>query len=131
VRYLLDTAIFLWSLSEPEKLNKKAQHLLVAGNGELYLSAVSAWEIAIKSESGKLRLADPPIDYVLNRIKLLGLRPLQITHVHALSTCGLPPHHQDPFDRLLIAQARSEDMVVMTADRLFSKYPVQTLWCGQ
>jgi len=130
VRYLLDTAIFLWSLSEPEKLNDKAQQLLATGSEELYLSSASAWEITIKSDLGKLKLGDPPSRYVPNRMNLLGLRPLHITHAHALAIAGLARHHNDPFDRLLIAQARTEKMVLMTADHVFSKYPVQTMWCG-
>jgi PIN domain nuclease of toxin-antitoxin system len=131
VRYLLDTAILLWSLNEPERLNDNAQHVLANGSEEIYLSAVSAWEIVIKSSLGKLRLPDPPERYVPSRMTALGLRPLHITHPHALAVSALPLHHQDPFDRLLIAQARSEDMVLMTTDHLFSKYPVQTMWCGK
>jgi len=131
VKYLLDTAVLIWSLNEPERLNDTALEVLSNGREEIYLSAVSAWEIVIKSSLGKLRLPNPPERYVPSRMTVLGLRPLHMTHPHALAVSGLPLYHQDPFDRLLIAQARSEDMVVMTTDHQFSKYPVQTLWCGK
>lgn len=131
MRYLLDTSILVWSLSEPERLNDRALQVLQNGKEEIFLSAASAWEIAIKSASGKLQLPDSPSKYVPSRMTALGLRPLHITHSHALAVSGLPSHHQDPFDRILIAQARSEGMVLMTTDHLFSKYPVQTLWCGK
>jgi PIN domain nuclease of toxin-antitoxin system len=131
VRYLLDTAILLWSLNEPERLNDSVQDILAKGSEEVYLSAVSAWEIVIKSSLGKLRLPNPPERYVPSRMSALGLRPLNITHPHALAVSGLPSYHQDPFDRLLIAQARSEDMILMTTDHVFAKYAVQTLWCGK
>lgn len=131
MKYLLDTAVFILSLNEPERLNNNAQHLLAKGSQEIYLSSVSSWEIAIKWSLGKLRLPDPPAYYVPGRIALLGLKPLHITHPHALAVSDLTPYHQDPFDWLLIAQARSENMVLMTTDHVFSKYPVQTLWCGR
>ena len=131
MRYLLDTGIFLWSLNEPEKLNDKAQHILGNGREEIYLSAASTWEIVIKSALGKLRLPDPPDRYIPSRMTMLGLRSLHITHPHALGVSGLPHHHQDPFDRILISQALSEDMILMTSDHLFSRYSVQTLWCGK
>ncbi|HEY6250918.1 MAG TPA: type II toxin-antitoxin system VapC family toxin [Candidatus Angelobacter sp.] len=130
MRYLLDTNVFLWSIGPLRKLNQRAQDLLSQARGEFYLSAASAWEITIKSATGKLKLPEPPERLVPNSVKVLGLRPLPITQLHALAVGSLPLHHQDPFDRILIAQARSEDMVVMTTDHLFSKYPVQTLWCG-
>lgn len=130
MKYLLDTSVFLWSVGPLKNLNKHAQDLLSQGREEFYLSAATAWEIAIKSAVGKLKLPEPPEKLVPNSVRLLGLRPLHITQIHALGVAGLPAHHQDPFDRILIAQARIEDMVLMTTDHMFSQYPVQTLWCG-
>ena len=131
MKYLLDTVILLWSVNEPEKLNDRALQVLQNGREELFLSAASAWEIAIKSAVGRLKLPDSPESFVPSRMARLGLRPLHITHSHALNTSVLPPHHQDPFDRVLISQAILEDMVLMTTDHEFSKYPVQTLWCAK
>ena len=98
---------------------------------EIFLSAVTSWEVAIKSQSGKLRLPEAPGTFVPRRMATQGLRPLPITHQHALAVFGLPDLHQDPFDRLLIAQANLEDMILMTANRLIEKYPVQILWAGK
>jgi PIN domain nuclease of toxin-antitoxin system len=131
MRYLLDTGIFLWSLDPFEKLNRIAQGILVENKDDLYLSAVSSWEISIKASVGKLQLPGPPQQYVPHRMSTQGFLGLQITHEHALAVSGLPRHHNDPFDRLLIAQARSEGMVLMTADAEFRKYPVEILWCGK
>lgn len=131
MKYLLDTSVFLWSIGPAKNLNQQAQDLLAVGTDDFYLSAASAWEIAIKSGSGKLSLPEPVERLVPNALTHYGFRPLPITHLHAVGIAQLPNHHQDPFDRLLIAQARSENMILMTTDHLLSKYPVQTLWCGK
>lgn len=131
MKYLLDTSVFLWSVGPLRNLNQRAQDLLTDPNKEFYFSAASAWEIAIKSGLGKLSLPEPVQRLVPNALKLYGFRPLPITHLHAVGVAQLPNHHQDPFDRLLVAQARSENMILMTTDHLLSKYPVQTLWCGK
>ena len=131
MRYLLDTSVFLWALAAVEKLNPKAQKLLSKTREELFLSAASAWEISIKYALGRLQLREPPADCIPLWLREWRIRPLEISHLHALSVSDLPLHHQDPFDRMLIAQARMERMVLMTADRVFGKYPVETLWCGR
>jgi PIN domain nuclease of toxin-antitoxin system len=95
------------------------------------LSAVTSWEIAIKSAAGKLKLPESPTSYVPRRMADQGLRPLPVSHPHALAVFTLPLHHRDPFDRLLIAQARLEDMILVTADRIIEKYPVEILWAGR
>jgi PIN domain nuclease of toxin-antitoxin system len=131
MKYLLDTVIFLWSQGALDKLNRNALELLADRKQEIYLSAASSWEMGIKVALGKLQLPEPAASYVPKRLSVEGIRPLVITHSHALAVGELPPHHQDPFDRMLIAQARSENMVLMTADPVFSKYAVDTLWCGR
>jgi PIN domain nuclease of toxin-antitoxin system len=131
MKYLLDTSIWLWSVTTWERLNEKARDLLSSGQDELYLSAASSWEIAIKAALGKLRLPEPAATYVPARMATEGIRPLAITHAHALAVSDLPLHHSDPFDRLLVAQGRTEDMVILTADRAFELYDVQVFWCGR
>lgn len=131
MKYLLDTGVWLWSLWEPERIARKAREVIADLNQEVFLSAVTSWEIAIKSAGGKLRLPGPPQSYVPKRMAEQGLRPLVISHPHALAVSTLPPHHRDPFDRLLIAQANLEDMVLISADRIFQKYRVQLLWAGR
>jgi PIN domain nuclease of toxin-antitoxin system len=129
--YLLDTAIFLWSLANPDKLNRKAVALLEDAQQPLFLSPASSWEISIKWASGKLKLPETPSAYVTKRLSSRGIRSLPITHLHALAAGELPRHHLDPFDRMLIAQARSEAMVLLTADSVFRKYDVEMLLCGR
>ncbi len=103
---------------------------MASGKAELYLSAASSWEISIKSALGKLPLPEPPAQYVPKRMAAQGIRPLPITHTHALAVSDLPVHHSDPFDRLLIAQAQLEGMVLLTADSAFKPYGVEIVWCG-
>jgi len=94
---------------------------------ELFLSAASAWEIAIKHAIGKLKLPEPPDRFVLTRLDTLGVHQLPIEHRHALHVAMLAPHHRDPFDRMLVAQAQLEDLVLLTADSQFAQYEVSTL----
>jgi PIN domain nuclease of toxin-antitoxin system len=129
--YLLDTSIFLWSLGAPERLNREAVALLEDTTAELFLSAASSWEISIKSALGKLRLPEPASAYVPKRMTPQGIRSLPISQIHALAAGELPRHHRDPFDRMLVAQARSEDLVLLTADTLFKKYDIDILWCAR
>lgn len=128
--YLLDTAVFLWNFVEPEKLSKTVRRLFEDPNDAVFLSAASAWEIGIKFSSGKLQLPEPPRVYLTRRTAPAGLVPLPITHEHGLRAGELPKYHSDPFDRMLIAQAQSEAMVLVTADRLIVKYSIETLWAG-
>ncbi len=93
---------------------------------DLYLSAASAWEIAIKHAIGKLRLPEPPAEYVPRRMESMRVAALSIDHGHTLSVAGLPPHHRDPFDRMLIAQAIAEQLVLVTSDPVFGSYDVTT-----
>jgi PIN domain nuclease of toxin-antitoxin system len=128
MKYLLDTMVFLWSQGETSRLNAEAEEALSDGANDVYLSAVSSWEIAIKAAIGRLELPEAPATYIPKRLRMTAIQPLAITHLHALAAPGLPSHHQDPFDRMLIAQAQSEHMILMTADRMFSKYKVDLLW---
>jgi PIN domain nuclease of toxin-antitoxin system len=137
MRYLLDTSIFLWMIAQPENLNAKARKLLASAESELYMSAASCWEIMIKTAIGRLQLNAPPGEYIPKWQVAYGIRPLPISQLHALELDDLPmkPDHKDPFDRMLIVQARSEEMVLLTSDRAVTKYaanyPAQTFWCGR
>lgn len=131
MKYLLDTSIFLWIAGPAEKLNSQARSLLSGNEAELYLSAASSWEISIKYALGKLELPQPPTRYVPRRLGDLAIQSLPITNEHAFATMSLPSHHDDPFDRMLIAQARKEDMVLLTADKLIKQYSIEIFWCGR
>jgi len=130
VNYLLDTMIWLWSVDSVEKLNQKCRDILENGGEEIYLAA-TAWEISIKARLGKLHLPGPPAQVIPACMAKPGLRPLPVTPLHAVKVYDLPLHHNDPFDRLLIAQAISEEMAVLTADSDFRKCPVRMLWCAR
>ena len=124
MRILLDTQCWLWMAASPEKLSARARALVQSADNELYLSAASALEIAIKHALGKLRLPEPPQRWVPSRVDALRVWPLDIEHTHALQVATLPAHHRDPFDRLLIAQAQVEDLPILTADPLLTQYDV-------
>lgn len=128
--YLLDTSVFLRAVIAPERLNYRAQKLLRQQSEMFFLSAASSWEITIKYALGKLELPDVPARWILTSMRRLGAHPLDITHQHALEIGELPRHHQDPFDRVLIAQAQSEQLVLLTVDRIFQKYPVALILSG-
>ena len=98
---------------------------------DIYLSAASAWEIAIKAALGNLRLPTAPTRYVPDRLARQGIHPLPVSLTHGLKVYDLPLHHADPFDRLIIAQASVEQMTILTSDRIFEKYPVEIVWCGR
>lgn len=131
MRILLDTGCWLWSLAAPERLNQKARDLLTDRRHTLYLSAASSWEIAIKAALGKLALPEPPEKYVPSRMAAQDILGLPVEHTHALRVFSLPSHHRDPFDRILVAQAQSESLTILTADRAFDPYDVETFWAGR
>ena len=127
MRILLDTQCWLWMSLAPERFSARSRRLVEARGTLLYLSAASAWEIAIKHALGKLRLPELPVTYVPARVAALGVQPLSIDQPHALHVATHPPHHRDPFDRLLIAQAQLDDLTILTADPLFDAYDVATI----
>jgi PIN domain nuclease of toxin-antitoxin system len=111
----------------PERLSPRARVLVESVDNELFLSAASAWGIAIKHALGKLHLPEPPDRYVPSRMSALRIIPLPIEHAHALRVATLPSHHRDPFDRLLVAQAQVERLPILTADTIFARYDVETV----
>jgi PIN domain nuclease of toxin-antitoxin system len=131
MKYLMDTGVLIHSLISKPKLNQRAISLLEDDSSDLYLSSASSWEIAIKAASGKLSLPASPTDVLTQAMQFLALQALDITHLHALAAGKLPHHHRDPFDRMLIAQARVENMILLTADRAFDKYDVSVFFCGK
>jgi PIN domain nuclease of toxin-antitoxin system len=113
--------------ASPAKLSREARSLVESTEHELLLSAASAWEIAIKHAIGKLQMPEPPARYVLRRMELLRTVPLAIEHDHALRVALLPPHHRDPFDRVLVAQAQIENLPILTSDPIFEEYDVTVI----
>ncbi len=126
---LLDTHVFLWLQTEPERLGAHLP-LVETPSTELLLSAASAWEIAIKSGLGRLALPEPADRYVPTRLRAIGGQAVPIEHSHVLATASLPPIHRDPFDRVLVAQARALEATLITADSQLTGYPVNVLLLG-
>ena len=114
--------------AQSKRLSQRTRELLEDSENQLFLSAASSWEIAIKYAMGKLPLPLPPVEYVLGRMETSGTSPLPVQHIHVLQAGSLPLHHADPFDRLLIAQAQLENLEILTADRQFEDYEVKLLW---
>lgn len=129
MKYLLDTAVFLWMIfDEPGKLTKKVLAVLKDDNNKLFFSAASAWEIAIKHSIGKLKLKKNPVDWLPNVIIKMGLHPLPVTQQHAFAIMKLPTYHRDLFDRMLICQAKRDKISIVTPDPVFKKYKVTVIW---
>lgn len=126
MRLLLDTHVFLWLQTEPERIG---DHLTLVEDRTttLLLSAASSWEIAIKYGIGRLPLPEPPERYVPTRMRAIGAEALPIEHADALAVAALPALHRDPFDRLLIAQAGAAGATILTADPAVAQYPAETL----
>ncbi|HEX6547505.1 MAG TPA: type II toxin-antitoxin system VapC family toxin [Candidatus Dormibacteraeota bacterium] len=125
--YLLDTHVWLWMQAAPERLSDRVRKLIADAGVDLLFSAASSWEIAIKHSQGRLELPEPPVTYVPSRMRASGVQGLPIKHIHALQMAGLEPHHRDPFDRMLVAQAQVEGLTIITADPVFSRYAVPVL----
>lgn len=116
MKLLLDTHVWLWWNTEPGRLAKAAHRQIVDSRNEVFLSAASVWEMAIKRRLGKLPLREPVASYVRRRLASDPIEPLPVTADHAAGVETLDTLHADPFDRLLIVQARAEGMRLLTAD---------------
>jgi PIN domain nuclease of toxin-antitoxin system len=128
MKILLDTHCWLWWFSQPERLSSEAIAQITDETNELWLSVASIWEIGIKVSIGKLPLPEPIDSYISSRIEEMGARECEITAHHALQAAKLPLYHRDPFDRMLIAQAKIENMTIITADAIFKQYEVSIIW---
>jgi PIN domain nuclease of toxin-antitoxin system len=128
MKLLIDTHTFIWFAQGSEKLSQHASELLDDSRNELLLSMASIWEMQIKVQLGKLRLDLPLSDLIESQrqINILQILPIELSHVWALD--GLPNHHKDPFDRILIAQAIALKIPLLSIDSIFDNYPIQRLW---
>ena len=128
MKALLDTHAFIWWVLDSAELSDLGREVMADGSNEIYLSAVSAAEIAIKVRRGRLTLPESPESYVPGRLATEGFLPMPIDLGHALRLARLPDIHRDPFDRLLIAQAQVEGLPIITADPAIAQYDVETIW---
>lgn len=123
-RFLLDTHVWLWMQASPSRLNDDLLDELSDEANDVLLSAASGWEIAIKYALGKLPLPDVPRHYVPDRMRRSGTTGIPVAFEHVLAVADLPLLHRDPFDRLLVAQARQLELRLVTADALLTQYDV-------
>ena len=128
MRVLLDTHTFLWWIADSQKLSDVARDAIADGRTQPIFSVVSGWEIAIKAGTGKLELPDSPETFLPEQLSRNDVEILPIYLRHALRVYDLPAHHNDPFDRLLVAQAQAEDLALLTSDPSIANYAVQTVW---
>ncbi len=123
MRLLLDTHVFLWWNEDDQRLRQEVKDTIIRAEGNV-VSAASAWEVAIKTALGKMQLHIPFEDAV----EINSFQKLPVEFRHATATAALPPHHGDPFDRLLIAQALTEGLTLVTHDRVFARYGIPVIW---
>jgi len=124
VRLLLDTHVFLWWLLDDRRLGAARRRAIGAPESEVFVSAASIWEIAIKSSAGRFDPGD--VDFP-SQIEASGFRPLPVTGAHAWQIRSLPPHHRDPFDRILVAQALAEGLTLVSNDIAMRRYAAPCL----
>jgi PIN domain nuclease of toxin-antitoxin system len=125
MKFLLDTHVWLWTLVSPQRISADTRELLAKPENSLLLSAASSWEIAIKYRLGKLPLPEPPARFIPPRLVRDGIESLSVQYHHAQAVAELPEHHKDPFDRLLVAQARIERLILVTADPKLADYDLE------
>ena len=126
--YLIDTHIFLWILSASERLSAKAKNVVQEPRNAIFLSKVSYWEICLKASKGKLRLQGGWEESFEEERRNNRFQWLEVNPSHCRGIINLPFHHKDPFDRLLIAQANHENLILVTCDSKFENYDVETIW---
>ena len=130
MRLLLDTHAFLWWINPHERLSPAARDILATGVDEVFVSAVTPWEVAIKATLGRFIMAEPLGPFFARALAANGFRMLPVGLDHAVAVRDLPAvaNHRDPFDRMLVAQAMVENLAIVSADRMFDRYGVERVW---
>ncbi len=126
--FLLDTCTFLWIISDASELTDKVKKLFRDTENEIYLSAVSAWEIMVKHSLGKLPLPTEPIEFITEQRKRHEIHTLSLDEASVFHLSELPNAHRDPFDRMLVCQAIENDLRILTPDPMIKQYPVKVAW---
>ncbi len=127
MKALLDTHALLWWLSDDPSLSARARRAITAADNEIFVSAASVWELAIKNKKGRLDVQDL-LDRLPQEIEEEGFLVLPISIEHGLRAGALPEHHRDPFDRMLIAQAQAEHLPIVSNDTVFDSYGIKRIW---
>lgn len=126
--HLLDTHAFLWFINDDPSLSASAKSLIEDPESTIYLSVASVWEMAIKLSLGKLEMPSPFTDFIDDQLRENTITLLDIKTSHTGVVATLPFHHRDPFDRLIIAQSKSEDIPIIGRDAIFDEYGIKRLW---
>ena len=127
MKFLLDTHALLWWLADDDQLGSRAREVVADPANDILVSMVSLWEIVVKVRVGKLQ-AD--IGEIIDAVQREGFTVLNVGMAHLVTLAGLPMHHRDPFDHLLIAQAMTEDATFVSEDRNAARYPVRMVTCS-
>jgi PIN domain nuclease of toxin-antitoxin system len=128
MKLLLDTSTFLWFLTADEQLSEAAAAAIRSPENDVWLSAVSFWEILVKHRIGRLPLPEPPSSYIPKQRKRHGISSLALREKAMTYLPKLPAVHKDPFDRMLVCQSLEHGLIVVTSDPAVRAYPVKTLW---
>ena len=128
MKYLLDTHAFLWFVSDDNNLSPKAKSIIKDHNNEIYFSAASAWEISIKIRLGRLTMEENLEPFIVAQLAENNFQTLSITILHSIYTSKLPEIHKDPFDRMIIAQSKAENMSLISKDKNIKKYKTPVVW---
>lgn len=128
MRCLLDTHAFLWWIADDDRLSARARSVLSAGTNEVLFSAASAWEIAIKAGLGKAEVPTPLPEFLTSQLRVNAFEVLPVHLRHASAVAALPPHHGDPFDRMLVAQATQEGLTLVSGDAQIARYDIAVIW---
>jgi PIN domain nuclease of toxin-antitoxin system len=128
MRLLLDTCVFLWLILDDKELTGRVREIFVDPDNEVFLSVVSAWEIAVKYAIGRLDLPEEPRLYIPEQRERHGIQPLSLDEPSSLQVSDLPGIHSDPFDRMLISQSLIHGLTILSPDELIKKYPVRIIW---
>ncbi len=127
MRLLLDTHTLIWHQTDNKRLSVKADRMIADPGNRVFVSMATLWEMAIKRSRGKLEIKESPMEY-LEIYLARGVELLNISPDHIMAIESLPWRHADPFDRMLIAQAQTEDLTILTVDKIFTHYDVKTAW---
>jgi PIN domain nuclease of toxin-antitoxin system len=128
MKLLLDTHAFIWWHNKPDRLSPRVLRLCQDSTNTLLLSVVTVWEMQIKLQLGKLQLQSSLVEIIESQQKTNNLEILPVRLAHVMELDNFPPHHKDPFDRLLIAQGQVEEATLLSSDPVFTKYTTRVLW---
>jgi len=128
LKALLDTHVFLWWITDDPQLPTHIRRVISDSDNELFFSAASCWEIAIKAQLGKITLPAKPDIFIAEQLSINAIQSMPVQSSHALHVFNLPPLHRDSFDRIIVAQAHLEKLPIITSNSLISQYNIDTIW---